>query len=362
MAVSGTVSTTVFKTRKVIDHAFRRCRMQPQQITSELIDMAKDDLFLLLSSLGSQGVPLWCIEKEILPLYLGQAAIVPPKGTMDILNANFRWLSRQNGPVQYSSPGGIPSFAFDGDLDTSCAQTGINGNIEIAYIGADPITDPQSQVQVTTVGVMMATTGTFNIAFEWSNDGVTWTSSLSPGSVLYTAGKWQWYDIDGTQPVNYFRMRETGGNTLNVVEFYAANNPTEIPLARMNRDDWTNLPNKTFAGRPLQYWFDRQRDYPVMRIWPVTDTTNMFGQFTIWRQRYIMDVGTLTEELDIPQRWYETIVWQLAWRLAMELPEFNLELVGPIKATADEALRIAQDEERDNSPIYFAPNISPYTR
>ena len=156
MAVSGTVSTTVFKTRKVVDHAFRRCRMQPQQISSELIDTAMDNLYLLLSSLGSQGVPLWCIEKDILPLYLGQATATPPKGTMDILNANYRWLSRQNGPVQYSAPGGIPQYAFDGDLTTSCAQTGINGNIEIAYIGADPINDPQSQVQVTTVGVMMA--------------------------------------------------------------------------------------------------------------------------------------------------------------------------------------------------------------
>ena len=360
MAVSGTVSTTVFKTRKVVDHAFRRCRMQPQQISSELIDTAMDNLYLLLSSLGSQGVPLWCIEKDILPLYLGQATATPPKGTMDILNANYRWLSRQNGITQSSSPGGDPTYAFDGDLDTSCAQTGINGNITIIYNG-DPL-DPQSAVQVTTVGVMMATTGTFNIEFEWSNDGVTWTSSLSPGATLYTAGKWQWYDIDGTQPVNYFRMRETNGQVLNVTEFYAANNPTEIPLARMNRDDWTNLPNKTFQGRPLQYWFDRQRDYPVMRIWPVTDTADMFGQLIIWRQRYIMDVGTLTDELDIPQRWYETIVWQLAWRLAMELPDFNMQLIGPIKATADEALKIAQDEERDNSPIYFAPNISPYTR
>jgi hypothetical protein len=99
-----------------------------------------------------------------------------------------------------------------------------------------------------------------------------------------------------------------------------------------------------------------------MRIWPVTDPTNMFGQIIIWRQRYIMDVGTLTEELDIPQRWYETVVWQLAWRLAMELPDFDMSRIGPIKATADEALKIAQDEERDNSPIYFAPNISYYTR
>jgi hypothetical protein len=46
----------------------------------------------------------------------------------------------------------------------------------------------------------------------------------------------------------------------------------------------------------------------------------------------------------------------------MELPDFDLQLIGPIKATADEALKIAQDEERDNSPIYFAPNISHYTR
>lgn len=360
MTVSGTVSTTVFKTRKVIDHAYRRCRILPQNITSEMIETAKDNLFLQLSSLGSQGVPLWCIEKEILPLYVGQGVITPSRGTMDILNANFRWMYRQTGITQTSSPGGITSYAFDGDLDTSCAQTGPNGNLTIVFNG-DPL-DPQSPVQVTTVGVMMATTGSFNIVFEWSNDGVTWTTALAPGVTAYVAGQWHWYDIDGQQPVNFYRMRETGGNTLNVVEFYAGNQPTEIPLARMNRDDWTNLPNKTFQGKPLQYWFDRSRDYPTMNIWPVTDPTNMFGQFVIWKQRYIMDVGTLTEELDIPQRWYEAVVWQLSWRLAMEMPEFDMNLLGMIKGTADEALKVAQDEERDNSPIYFAPNISPYTR
>lgn len=360
MTVSGTVSTTVFKTRKVIDHAYRRCRILPQSITSEMIETAKDNLYLQLSSLGSQGVPLWCIEKEILPIYVGQAVITPSRGTMDILNSNYRWMYRQNGIVQYSAPGGITSYAFDGDLDTSCAQTGPNGSLTIVYNG-DPL-DPQSPVQVSTVGVMMAVTGSFDLVFEWSNDGVTWTTAYAPGPTDYVAGRWHWYDIDGQLPVNFYRMRETGGNTLNVVEFYAGNNPTEIPLARMNRDDWTNLPNKTFQGKPLQYWFDRQRDYPTMNLWPVTDPTSMFGQIVIWKQRYIMDVGTLTEELDIPQRWYETVVWQLAWRLAMEMPEFDMNLLGLIKGTADEALKVAQDEERDNSPIYFAPNISPYTR
>jgi len=361
VAVSGTISKTVFQTRKVIDHAFRRCRMQPQQITSELIDTAKDNLYLMLSSLANQGFPLWCIEKDILPVYLGQQNAYPPDGTVDILNANYRWLSRQNGPVQYSTPGGIPTFAFDSDWDTSCAQTGPNGNIEISYIGADP-NNPQSPVQVTTIGVLMATTGSFNIVFEVSNDGVTWVEVLAPGPTDYVAYNWQWYDFEQSVPTNYFRMRETGGNTLNVVEMYAANNPTEIPMARMNRDDWTNLPNKTFQGRPLQYWLDRQRDNPIMRLWPVTDQTSMYGQLVIWRERYIMDVGTLTETLDIPQRWYEAVVWQLAWRIAQEMPDFDPSLLPSIKSTADEALMLAQAEERDKSPIYFQANISPYTR
>ena len=321
--------------------------MQPQQITSELIDTAKDNLYLLLSSLANQGFPLWCIQKEIMPLYVGVGAITLPQGTVDVLNANYRWLSRQSGTTQYSSAGGIVDYAFDGNLTTSCQQTTPDGNIQIDYYG--------SPTQVTTVGVMMASSAIYNLVFEWSNDGVVWATASTPGA-------WQWYDIDGTQPVNYFRMRETGGATLNVTEFYAANNPTEIPLARLNRDDYTNLPNKVFQGRPLQYWLDRQRDTPIMRMWPVTNDGSMFAQFIVWRERHIMDVGSLTETLDIPQRWYEAIVWQLSWRLAQELPDLDPQLLGPIKMTADEALKLAQDEERDNSPIYFAPNISPYTR
>ncbi len=46
MATSGTVSTTNFTTRQVIDHAFRRCRLGAQQITSEMIDVANDQLYI----------------------------------------------------------------------------------------------------------------------------------------------------------------------------------------------------------------------------------------------------------------------------------------------------------------------------
>jgi len=67
MAVSGTISTTTFNTNKVIDHSFRRCRLNAQAITSEMQSYALDALYLFLSELASVKTPSWCVEKQIYP-------------------------------------------------------------------------------------------------------------------------------------------------------------------------------------------------------------------------------------------------------------------------------------------------------
>jgi hypothetical protein len=75
-----------------------------------------------------------------------------------------------------------------------------------------------------------------------------------------------------------------------------------------------------------------------------------------------MDVGSLTEEIEIPQRWFEAIVYQLAARLAEELPQVDPSMLPVLDQKAMRALNEAEVEERDNSPIYFTPNIAVYTR
>jgi hypothetical protein len=84
VAVSGTVSQTTFNTRKVIDHAFRRCRLPPQGVSSEMIATANEALYLILSNLANRGIQLWCIQKDILPLYEAVSEIPLPVGTVDI--------------------------------------------------------------------------------------------------------------------------------------------------------------------------------------------------------------------------------------------------------------------------------------
>lgn len=75
-----------------------------------------------------------------------------------------------------------------------------------------------------------------------------------------------------------------------------------------------------------------------------------------------MDVGALTDELEVPQRWYEAVVMMLSHRMSMELPQVATDRIGYLEKMAEKYLFEAEQEERDKSPIYFAPNISVYTR
>ena len=318
MAYSNTVSQTVFNTRKVIENAVRRCKLTAQQITSEYVDIANDQLYLLLGNLANQGVPLWCIEKLIVPLYSGNGLVNLPTRIVDILNSNLRYLLQVSGT----------------DTDTSTTHT-------VAFGGA---------TFVTTVGILW-TQASVPIALERSDDFITWTTvqEETPEAV---AGEWSWYDLDTSIATSYFRVRATTG-TLGFDQIYLGNTPTEIPLARLNRDDYTNLPNKSFlSNRPLQYWFNRSIPNPQMYLWPVPNAQAEVYQLTLWCHRYIMEV---------PQRWYDAIVSGLAAMLALELPDVDPQMIPLLDAKAAQSLATAQAEERDNSPIMIAPNISMYT-
>lgn len=328
MAYSNTVSQTVFETRKVIENAIRRCKLPAEVITAEYVDIANDQLYLILSDMANLGAPLWCIEKQIIPLYNGIMDVTLDTKVVDILNSNFRQLQTVSGTNTTTST--THTIAFGGDTF------------------------------VTTVGIKWAA-ASVPIAIERSDDNIVWETIQNEVPVA-TSGEWTWYDLESSIATPYFRVRATSGS-LTFEQIYTGNTPTEIPLARMNRDDYTNLPNKTFqSNRPLQYWYDRKIPNPIMHLWPVPNSGADTCQLVLWVQRYIMDVGTMTQELEVPQRWYEAIVAMLAAKLALEIAEVDANLIPMLDQKAERALYVAQAEERDNSPMMIAPNISMYTR
>jgi hypothetical protein len=356
MAFSGTVGQTVVSVQDLIDHGARRSGKLAEELTSEQIYASKQSLFFLLSNLSNIGINYWAIDQKVYGLNANKFIYDLPAGSIDVLNVNYRTMNRPtpNSDGGYTSSSGQVANAFDNAVDTVTIQTAPNGNIAINYGQYNPI-------YAGSIGILPGVSGSFHILLEISTDGTNWVTLKDTGVTTWVDDIWQWYQIEPGASVQYYRMRETGGNTLQVREFYVGNNSTEIPMARLNRDDYTSLPNKNFtANQPFQFWFNRTIPFPQITLWPTP--SDPFVQMVVWYSRQVMDVGALNGQLEIPDRWYLAVQNMLAHQMAMELPGVDVARIQYLEAQAEKYLNLAESEERDKSPIYLSPNISCYTR
>lgn len=353
MAYSGTVGQTVISVQTLIDHGARRCGKLAEELTSEQVLSSRESLYFLLSNLINIGIQYWAIGKTVIGLQPDKYIYDLPIGANDALNVLYRRMNRPTGGYT-SSAGGTVANAFDSNIDTVFTQSSPNGTVTIDY-------GTGNDVYIGSIGVMPAATGATNVIFEYSQDGITWSTLYDPGTTSWVDGQWLWYDIDPGQGVQFYRMRATGGSTISVRELYLGNNSTEITMARLNRDDYTNLPNKNFtANQPFQFWVDRTIPQAKLYLWPVP--SDPFVQMTVWYSRQIMDVGDLSGELEIPQRWYMAVQNMLAHQMSQELPGVDVARIQYLEQQAEKYLNQAEQEERDKSPIYFTPGIHVYTR
>ena len=352
MAFSGTVGQTVINVQTLIDHGARRCGKLAEELTSEQVLSARQSLYFLLSNLGNRGIQFWTITKKVIGAQVDNYIYKLPKGSIDLWNVLYRTMDRPNGAYT-SSAGGTVANVYDGDTQTICTQTSANGNIAVNYGTSNPI-------YIGSIGFLPASTGSWSIIYEYSLDGSSWSTLVDLGTIDVVNNEWVWTDIVAGQTVPYYRIRAYNGTTLSLRELYFGNNSLEVQMSGLNRDDYTNLPNKNFtANQPYQYWFDRTIPQPSIYVWPTPSTA--FVQIVCWYSRQIEDVGSLTDELEIPQRWYEAVQMMLAHRMALELPQVAIDRVQYLEKMADKYLADAESEERDRSPIYWAPNISVYT-
>lgn len=308
MATSGTIGRTRFSTAKLLEKVTRRCGLSPQVLTPEHVNNALESLFMLLLSLSNRGLNLWCIDKKLMSLVAGQASYTLPTGTQDILNLLYARPSQ----VEYGT---------------------------VVRFGVKFSTLP--------------TTATYNL--QTSSNNVDWVTVGTYATPLQ-ANVYDWQDLDPAVTSDYFRVQSDGV----VEDLFLSSANREIVITPFNRDDYSNQPSKTFQSNFVTNYYFEKLVNPKVTLWPVpTDDTCCL---VLYRYRQIEDVGSLTEEIEIPSRWYEAITWHWAARLAFELP-------GVEQARRQEVMQMAQGmtleveaDETDNAPVFFAPNIGVYTR
>lgn len=357
MAYSGTVGQTVITVQNLIDHGARRAGKLAEELTVEQVQAAKESLFYILSNLINQGIQYFAIKKTVIGLQPNQYEYLLPVGGNDVLNALYRWMTQPAGSYT-SSAGGAAANVADDDTSTYCQQSTANGDIVVDYGTSNP-------QYIGSIGLMPYIAGggsaTWSYRYQASSDGVTWSTLYTATGVTVTDGQWIWQDIDPGANVRYYRIQAFGGTTLAVREWYLGVNSTEITMSRLNRDDYTNLPNKNFtANQPFQFWLNRTIPQATLTLWPTPQSA--FYQMTVWYSAYVEDVGALSGQLAVPDRWLMAIQNMLAHQMAQELPGVDVQRIQYLETQAEKYFHMAEQEERDKSPIMFSPNISVYTR
>ena len=326
MAYSGNIGGTTTTALKVIDHAFRRCRLPAQAITAEMQAYALDSLQFMLNEFANIKTPSWCIEKVLLPMYENQQVVTLPRGTVEVLNLNYRVLQLLSGVNTLTSTTYTTSFT--------------------------------TQTTVTTVGIRWSKAAV-PVDFQVSDNGTTWTT-VGSSDVVANTGDIVWTDISGALPHYYFRINSTQPIGIPIVTL--GNLPQEIPLGQLNRDGYVNQSNKVFPGRPSSYYFQRDLPQPIVNLWPAPFAASEQAQLVLWRHRQIMDTQNLQQEVEIPARWQEAIINGLAARMAAETPAVDGNLIPLLEQKAAISQQRAWDGDNDGSPIQINPGIGVYTK
>lgn len=326
MATSGTVATTVITTDKILDHAFRRCRVKPAMQTPELVESARESLYMLLLMLANRGLNLWCVDNVYIGLQEGKATYVTPAGTIDVLNVIYSQPTRATG------------------TDTTAAT--------------NVITELDASTTVVRVGVKLsAVSASDTLTLSSSPDGMSYTTFRTEVKTNWAANTWYWFNLDPSIDNVFFKATFTQNATFD--EFYLASAVYDLPVSIWNRDTYSVMNEKSRQGSPSTTYYYEKLLTPQITLWPVPDGN--YNHLTIYRQRAVEDVGLLSQELEVPQRWVEGIVNQLAARVILEVDTAPKELMAAIMDLADKTLVETERDETDGSALYLQPAIRGYT-
>lgn len=149
-------------------------------------------------------------------------------------------------------------------------------------------------------------------------------------------------------------------DTIDVIEgtirLNAGNTTTQndLVISRTSMYDYIAIPNKLVTGQPNQYAIERGTENPTVYFYPTPDGAQTYT-FFYRRLRRLQNAGTSgTTTPDINFRFLDCVIAGLAYRIACKRKE-AFALIPQLKAQYDEALLLAQDEDRDRASLMLVP-------
>lgn len=356
----ATSNTYTFGSNTQVDdllrESFERIGLIGDIITSQKIQSAIMSANLELTSWQGR-IPLsWTEKRFLLSVYPGQPTYQLPSTITQVIDVIGTQPTRLNtGGIATSSNGGTVNNCFDPTTTAGCIQTAANGWISYDYGNGNP-----KSIQY--VGITpLQTQSAYTIAIEYSFDNVNWQLSQQLSLQTYYANQILWAVIENTLNARAWRIRETGGATLQIQQIYfdvpSTTGQGDRALAAISYSEWMQQPNKTSSNQSLSGYFFNNQISPYLTLWPIPAVNNQFTGLLFTAYQYSQDVTNLFNQFNVPQRFYEALVAGITARLALKFAPDKLQMC---KMDAQSAFQVACLTEGGNETLRFIPDLSAY--
>lgn len=175
------------------------------------------------------------------------------------------------------------------------------------------------------------------------------------GTPLYLIKEYTTTVVDGT--ASYTLDPEVLDIVNLVVQFTDGSTTTEIVATPISRSEYANIPVKATAGRPSQFYVDKQiYGSAKLFVWPTGDTskTETLKYWAIIRHER---VGALTNTLGVRDSFLPPVVSGLAYYLSLKRPEIVPEHRTMLKAQYEQDLKVALNADRQLVPTRIVPRL-----
>lgn len=318
------------------------------ELSADQLRFAMYSLELILKSLPNDGYDRYLTTSTLVGLVPNVVQYNLPLGAVEVIKV--AWRQGQVNPtttIYASDAGGDAANCFTGNLTPGCVQTSINGSISANW--GSGITNAINYVGINTLGSY-----TLSCVFEYSNDGVIWFTAFTPPlETAYQDNTWVYYQLTYPVAAQYFRIRATGGGELSIRQLYFGYDQEDVIIGRINRDDYFSQSQKNDASSGdeiVNFYVQEDTTTLTLYVWPPLMNSNI-NTMLVYYYRQPQDVGSLTDTLEIPFRWHDSIIWNLASRLALYLPKIPPQFVQFITQRADLMMNKVTQSDFDRSPV-----------
>lgn len=359
MALSGTITFNL-TAQQLIDAALKKIGVLGEGETAsgnQYVD-AERELNLMMHTWSMEGPNLWTEAEQTVPLVSGLATYTLSPRPRQVYNV--RWCNDVVTNRALYCRDWTQSAWTKSNMTTALSQTGVDNVSSSATLLTASANNATALQSVTRAEAdwafglyMKRVTGTGAISLTldggstytaitddinsdtWTQVGISQDDVTNPsfGVKIHTSGDAVAIDyalasLDGVSPTAFEPILTTTAN--------ASRYDEGRPLGEWGRQDYDNSPIKDSTGDPTIFVLSRGRTATTITLWPIPSFSSGAYAVRIGYERVWEDVTSPSEDVDVPQEWFETVTVNLAARLADDF-----QLTGPhVDRVRDRASRL----------------------